>query len=190
VRRVHELISTLKVHLSTVFLDAVSNSSSLWVPKDESGSNAFMINAEKIELTTELSVLTLSSELTLIDVVFEIVLVAETENVDTCELLVLLVTTPIGPRERIYRETIRWDFSRILQVGTGAHILERTVFVEADLCLSAIGELKAVLNLIGFSSTFQVFDRFRDGSLRGDELLALADYLLHRFLDGLKILGG
>jgi hypothetical protein len=188
-RGVHELVSAFEMHLPAVFLDSIADPSSLWVPKDESGSDPFVIDAEEVELTTELSVLTLSGELPFIDVVLEFLFVVETENVDTCQLLVLLVATPIGAGEGVDREAVSWNFARVLKMRTGAHIFERTVFVEANLCLSAVGEFKAVLNFVCLSSAFEVLDRFSHRAFRGDELLALTDDLLHRFLDGLEVFG-
>jgi hypothetical protein len=48
----------------------------------------------------------------------------------------------------------------MLKVRAGAHIFKRPVYVETDLSLSLIGELKAVFNLILFATPLKVLYRF------------------------------
>jgi hypothetical protein len=160
------------------------------MPKDKAGTYTLVVDTEEVELFSELAMLSLPRQLPLLDVLLELIFILKREKIHTRELFVLLITSPVRAREGIDRETVRWDLAGVIHMGTGAHILEGAVHIEADFGLSLLGELKAVLNLVTLAPSLQVLDGLSDRTLRLYERLALSDDLAHLLLDGLEVLRG
>jgi hypothetical protein len=124
-----------------------------------------MVDTKEIELASELAVLSLPRELTLLDIPLKLIFILEGEAIDPSKLLILLVSTPVRSGQGVDREAIRRDLARVMYVRSRAHILEGTVHKESDLLFALLRELKAVLNLIALAPLLQVLNRFSDAPL-------------------------
>src|SRR5882724_1577507 len=97
---------------------------------------------EEVELLPELAMITPAGLLQPFEVRVEVCLEVERGPVDTRQLLVVLVTAPVGAGET--RELDRLDRLRVLQVRATAEIREVALRVEGDRAFCRSDELDLV----------------------------------------------
>src|SRR4030095_4437333 len=140
-RRLHLQVAALGVLAPSEILERVPDHHPLRVP--ERGAGRGLLQMEEVELPAKPAVITPPGFLQALEVLLQVVLGVEGSAVDPRQLLVLLVTAPVGAGET--GQLDRLDRRRVLEVRATAEIGEVTLGVEGDRSLGRIDELDLVV---------------------------------------------
>src|SRR6187431_1987830 len=108
----------------------------------EGRARRMLVEVEEVELRAKPSMVALPRLLEALEVSVEICLRVERRAVDPGQLLVVLVTAPVGTGER--GELDRLDRLRVLEMRPAAEIRELALRVQRDVALGGVDELYLV----------------------------------------------
>ena len=181
VRGDHLQVAVVLLDLAQELLQPLAQRGALGQPERKTHTH-FRREGEEFHLLAEFAVVALLGFLEHGQVFVEHALLGEGDAVDAGELLVVLVTAPVGTGD--VEQLDRLDDRGIAQVRTATQVGEGTVLVERDGAVLKVADQFALV-LVAFFRIFLERVRFRD--VRADEVLAAAGQLKHLVFDFLQV---
>src|SRR6266550_2680090 len=136
---------------------------------------------KQVELGPQPAMVPLARLLQTLQVGVQIGLVVEGRAIDPCQLLVVLVASPVGPGEA--GQLDRLDRLRVLQMRPAAEVGEVALLVEGDLAIGAIDQL----DLVGLALAHEAAARLLARYLLAVPLSPFGDLFLQLRLDPFEI---
>jgi hypothetical protein len=167
-----------------VVLDRPADAGALGVPQHQAGAD-LVGHGKQVQLAADLAVVAALGLFQPREVRFQRVLGGERGAVDPLEHLVVLVATPVGPRDRHQLEVRHGRGGR--QVGSFAEVDEIALAVQAH---GRVGDALDDLDLVRLAALAKEADRLGLGQILALDRLRGAGQLTHRRLDLLEIVRG
>ena len=185
VRREDLLVAGLEETLGDEVLEFLADDGAIGRPEDEALPH-LLVDMEQLQFLAQLAVVALLGFLGTHHGLLEFVLGGVSGAVDTLELLVLLITTMVGPGD--VQELERLDLRGVADVGTRAEIDEFAVLIEGDgLASRDVAEAADLVSVL--AALADQFLGFLAGALEAFELLVLLGDAAHLFLDLHQVFG-
>src|SRR5216683_3035017 len=178
VRGKDEVVAALEQFVAEPVLDNLSNEAALGMPEDETGAG-FLLNAEEVELDTELAVVAALGFFKTVQMFVQLFLREESHGVNALELGIALLALPVGAGD--VHELERMDALGRRDVRAAAEVDEFSGGVEGDHRLGGFFFDKLALkNLVGLFVEVQGFRLGNELAFVGQ---ILRGKLVHLFFD-------
>ncbi len=179
------LITSIVLNFTHVLLEYLINGPAVRMP--EHHTRRFFLQVEQIQLLRQFTVVALLSLFKTLEIRFHFFFVVPRSTVDTLQLSVLRISTPVGARHTLQLEDTH--NTSIRYVRTTTHICVFFMVIQANRLFTFFDQIVDQLNFVVFTTINKhaacVFDRRH----LLDDFVILLDQLFNTLLDGFEVFG-
>ena len=179
------LITSIVLNFTHVLLEYLINGPAVRMP--EHHTRRLFLQVEQIQLLRQFTVVALLSLFKTLEIRFHVFFIVPRGTVDTLQLSVLRVTTPVGAGHTLQLEDTH--NTSIRYVRAAAHICVFFMVIQANRLFTFFDQIVDQLNFVVFTTINKhaacVFDRRH----LLDDFVILLDQLFNTLLDGFEVFG-